>query len=119
VITVAIWHSVAPGAEGRHTAMLDGCQPGDPMVAVFTCRAGPAGRSAGQIAAGASGTFSDHPRDPGGAGLACRYCRRRLRSASFPGWWACCLRSCCVHGSAVWLRPRIRAGMPRAGVTRD
>jgi hypothetical protein len=85
MITVAIWHNVALDAEGRHTAMLDGCQPGDPMVAVFTCQADPAGRPAEQIAARAFGTFSDHPGDPGGAPLACRCYQRRLRSLSFPG----------------------------------
>jgi hypothetical protein len=85
MITVTTWHNVALDAEGRHTAMLDGYKPGDPMVAVFTCQADPAGRPAEQIAAEASGTFNDHPRDPGGADLACRYYQRRLRSLSFPG----------------------------------
>ena len=32
-ITVTIWHNVAFDGQGRHTAMLDGYQPGDPVVA--------------------------------------------------------------------------------------
>jgi hypothetical protein len=81
-ITVAIWHNVAHDAEGRHTAMLDGYQPGDPVVAVFTYQADPAGRTAEQIADEAFDIFNDHPRDPDGADLACAYYQRRLRSLS-------------------------------------
>lgn len=44
MITVTIWHNVAHDAEGRHIAMLEGHQPGDPMVRVFTYQADPAGR---------------------------------------------------------------------------
>ena len=41
-ITVTIWHNVAFDGQGRHTAMLDGYQPGDPVVAVFAYQADPA-----------------------------------------------------------------------------
>jgi hypothetical protein len=61
--------------------MLDGYQPGDPMVCVFAYQASP-GRSAEEIADEAFDTFNDHPRDPGGADLACAYYGRRLRSLS-------------------------------------
>jgi hypothetical protein len=82
VITVTIWHNVAHDADGRHIAMLDGYQPGDPVVAVFTYRASPAGRTAEQIADEAFDIFNDHPRNPDGADLACAYYGRRLRSLS-------------------------------------
>jgi hypothetical protein len=62
--------------------MLDGYQPGDPVVAVFTYQADPAGRTAEQIADEAFDIFNDHPRDPDGADLACAYYGRRLRSLS-------------------------------------
>ena len=62
--------------------MLDGYQPGDPVVAVFTYQADPAGRTAEQIADEAFAIFNDHPRDPDGADLACAYYGRRLRSLS-------------------------------------
>jgi hypothetical protein len=81
-ITVTIWHNVAHDAQGRHTAMLDGYQPGDPVVAVFTYQADPAGRTAEQIADEAFDIFNDHPRDPDGADLACAYYGCRLRSLS-------------------------------------
>jgi len=83
MITITIWHNVAHDAEGRHTAMLDGYQPGDPMVAVFTYQGNPAGRTAEQIADEAFDTFNDHPRDLNGADLACTYYGRTL--LSFPG----------------------------------
>ena len=35
-ITVTIWHNVALDAQGHHTGMLEGYQPGDPVVRVFT-----------------------------------------------------------------------------------
>jgi len=44
-ITVTIWHNVAFDDQGRHTAMLDGYQPGDPVVCVFAYQADP--RAAG------------------------------------------------------------------------
>jgi hypothetical protein len=80
-ITVAIWHNVALDGQGRHLAMLDGYQPGDPVVRVFAYQAD-SGRSAEEIADEAFDTFNDHPRDPDGAGLACAYYGRRLRSLS-------------------------------------
>jgi hypothetical protein len=35
MITVTIWHNAATDAQGWHTGMLDGYQPGHPMVRVF------------------------------------------------------------------------------------
>ena len=81
-ITVTIWHNVAFDDQGRHTAMLDGYQPGDPVVRVFAYQADPAGRPPEEIADEAFDTFNDHPRDPDGADLACAYYGRRLRSLS-------------------------------------
>ena len=101
-ITVTIWHNVAHDAEGRHIAMLDGYQDGDPVVAVFTYQADPAGRTAEQIADEAFDIFNDHPRDPDGADLACAYYGLRLRSLSFPGNSPCCRRSCCIHQYRMW-----------------
>ena len=40
-ITVTIWHNVAFDDQGRHTAMLDGYQSGDPVVCVFAYQASP------------------------------------------------------------------------------
>jgi hypothetical protein len=82
MITVTIWHNVAHDGEGRHSAMLDGYQDGDPVVRVFTYQADPAGRPPEEIADEAFDTFNDHPRDPDGADLACAYYERRLRSLS-------------------------------------
>jgi hypothetical protein len=84
MITVTIWHNVATDQDGRHTGMLDGYQPGDPMVRVFTYQADPAGTPE-EIAAEAFGIFNGHPRDAHGADLTRRYYQRRLRSLSFPG----------------------------------
>ena len=56
-ITVTIWHNVAFDDQGRHTAMLDGYQPGDPVVRVFAYQAGP-GRPAEEIAEEAFGTYA-------------------------------------------------------------
>ena len=78
-ITVTIWHNVAFDGQGRHTAMLDGYQPGDPVVRVFAYQADP-GRPAEEIADEAFDIFNDHPRDAAGADLACAYDGRRLRS---------------------------------------
>jgi len=77
-VTVTIWHNIAVDAHGRHTAMLDGYQPGDPVVAVFTYQADPAGRTAEEIADEAYDIFNDHPRNPEGEELARRYYRHRL-----------------------------------------
>jgi hypothetical protein len=81
-ITVTIWHNVAFDGQGRHVAMLDGYQPGDPVVRVFAYQADPAGRSAEEIAEEAFAIFNDHPGDAAGAELACAYYGRRLRSLS-------------------------------------
>jgi hypothetical protein len=101
VITITIWHNIAHDGEGRHIAMLDGYQPGDPMVRVFTYQADPAGRPPEEIADEAFDTFNDHPRDPDGADLARAYYRRRLRSLSFPGKRTCSARECCLHHGPV------------------
>ena len=61
--------------------MLDGYQPGDPVVRVFAYQASP-GRPAEEIAAEAFAIFNDHPADAAGAELACAYYGRRLRSLS-------------------------------------
>ena len=61
--------------------MLDGYQPGDPVVRVFAYQASP-GRSAEEIAEEAFAIFNDHPGDAAGAELACAYYGRRLRSLS-------------------------------------
>jgi hypothetical protein len=88
---LTIWHNVAFDDQGRHTAMLDGYQPGDPVVCVFAYQASP-GRAAEEIAEEAFAIFNDHPADAAGAELACAYYRRRLRSLSFPGKEPCCPR---------------------------
>ncbi|MDQ2816514.1 MAG: hypothetical protein M3Z75_32935, partial [Actinomycetota bacterium] len=80
-ITVTVWHNVAFDDQGRHTAMLDGYQPGDPVVRVFAYQASP-GRPAEEIAEEAFAIFNDHPGDAAGAELACAYYGRRLRSLS-------------------------------------
>ena len=49
-MTVTIWRNVGTDAQGRHTGMLDGYQPGNPMVRVFAYQAGPARRSPEAIA---------------------------------------------------------------------
>jgi hypothetical protein len=77
-ITVTIWHNVAFDDQGRHTAMLDGYQPGDPMVRVFAYQTAP-GRPADEVADEAFDIFTGHPRDAADADLACAYDQRRLR----------------------------------------
>jgi hypothetical protein len=84
VITVTIWHNVAVDRQGRHTAMMDGCRPGDSMVRVFAYQAAPAGRSAQEIAAEAFDIFNDHPRDAPGEKLAHLYYERRPDGADIP-----------------------------------
>ena len=81
-ITVTIWHNVAHDGEGRHSAMLDGYRPGDPMVRVFTYQADPAGRPPEQIAEEAFAICNGHPADARGEDLARRYYQRELRSLS-------------------------------------
>ena len=119
MITITIWHNVAHDGEGRHSAMLDGYQPGDPMVRVFTYQADPAGRSPEEIADEAFDTFNDHPRDPEGAGLACAYYGRRLRSLSFPKNSPCCSRSCRLHRRVVWPRSSPRLPHERMSCARQ
>jgi len=95
MITITIWRNVARDHEGRPTGMLDGYQPGDPMVRVFTYQADPAGRDPEQIAEEAFAICNGHP--PGAhVDLTRRYYERELRSLSFPGKSLCCPRSCCV-----------------------
>jgi hypothetical protein len=101
MITVSVWHNVAHDAEGRHTAMLDGYQPGHPMVRVFAYQADPARRPPEAIAEEAFAICNGHPRDAAGEELSRRYYARELRSLSFPGRRPCCGRSCCTHRSSV------------------
>ena len=95
MITVTIFHNVARDGEGRPTGMLDGYQPGDQVVRVFTYRADPAGRDPEEIAEEAFAICNGHPSDACGADLSRRYYQRELRSLSFPRKWPCCRRSCC------------------------
>ena len=82
MITLTIWHNVATDAQGRHAGMLDGYQPGNPMVLVFAYQADPAGRSPEAIAEEAFAICNGHPRDAGGEDLSRRYYERELRSLS-------------------------------------
>jgi hypothetical protein len=82
MITVSAWHNVARDAEGRHIAILDGYQPGHPMVRVFAYQADPGGRAPEAIAEEAFAICNGHPRDAGGEELSCRYYARELRSLS-------------------------------------
>jgi hypothetical protein len=81
MITVTIWHNVALDGQGHHTGMLEGYQPGDPVVRVFTYQAAPVG-SPEEIAEEAFGICNGHPRDARGQHLARRYYQRELRSLS-------------------------------------
>jgi hypothetical protein len=63
--------------------MLDGCQPGDPIVRVFTYQAVPVG-SPEEIAEEAFATCSDHPRDACGEELARPLLRARAAVAVLP-----------------------------------
>jgi hypothetical protein len=45
MITITVWHNPAADGQGRLIAMLDGYQPGHPMVRVFAYQADPAGLS--------------------------------------------------------------------------
>lgn len=67
-ITVTIWHNVAADGQGRHTGMLEGYQPGDPMVRVFTYQARPDAGPEG-IAEEALAICNGHPRDASGQDL--------------------------------------------------
>lgn len=81
-ITVTIWHNVARDRHDRPTGMLEGYQPGDPAVRVFTYQADPAGRTPEEIAEEAFAICNGHPRDARGEDLARRYYERELRSLS-------------------------------------
>ena len=81
MITVSVWHNVATDAQGRHTGMLDGYQPGNPMVRVFAYQADPAGRSPEAIAEEAFDICNGHPSDAGGEDLSRRYYRARAAVA--------------------------------------
>ncbi len=52
MITVTIWHSVALDGQGHQTGMLDGYQPGDPVVRVFTYQAAPPAPRRGSLPSG-------------------------------------------------------------------
>jgi len=80
-ITVTIWHNAALDGQGRHTGMLQGYQPGDPMVRVFTYQADPAADPE-EIAEEAFAICNGHPCDARGEDLARRYYARELRSVS-------------------------------------
>jgi hypothetical protein len=80
-ITVTIWHNVAVDGQGRPTGMLEGYQPGDPMVRVFTYQADPAAGPE-EIAEEAFAICNGHPCDARGEDLARRYYDRELRSLS-------------------------------------
>jgi hypothetical protein len=119
MITVTVWHNVATDAQGRHTAMLDGYQPGNPMVRVFGYQADPGGRPPEAIAEEAFAICNGHPRDAGGEDLSRRYYERELRSLSFPGNSPCCSRSCCLHRHAVWPRSSSRPPGERTSCERQ
>ena len=82
MITVSVWHNVAHDAEGRHAAMLDGYQPGHPMVRVFTYQADPAARAPEVIAEKAFAICNGQPHDAAGTEVSRRYYARELRSLS-------------------------------------
>ena len=118
MITVIIWHSAARDHEGRPTRMLEGYQPGDPVVRVFAYRADP-GRSPEEIAEEAFAIFNGQPRHARDTDLARRYYERRLRSLSFPGNSPCCSRSCCIHRRVVWPRSSSTRSAERASRERQ
>jgi len=102
MITATIWHNAARDDEGRHTGMLDGYQPGDPMVRVFTYQADPGGST--QEIAKEAFAFNGQPRHARGTDLARRYYPRRLRSLFIPGKRPCCPRVVLYQRSGVWSR---------------
>ncbi|HEY2261236.1 MAG TPA: hypothetical protein VGI96_01275 [Streptosporangiaceae bacterium] len=81
-ITVSLWHNIATDAHDRPAGMLDGYQPGHPMVRVFTYQADPAGQSPEAIAEQAFAIGNGHPADTAGQELSRRYYQRQLRSLS-------------------------------------
>lgn len=114
MITVTIWHNVARDGGDRPTGMLDGYQPGHPMVRVFTYQADPVGRDPEQIAEEAFAICNGHPSDAHAEDTARRDYARELRSLSFPGSRRCCSRSCCLHRCVVWSRSSSRRAAGRA-----
>lgn len=82
MITVTIWHNTATDAQGRPTGMLDGYQPGHPMVRVFAYQADPAGQAPEVIAEEAFAICNGHPADAVGEDLSRRYYACGLRSLS-------------------------------------
>ena len=92
-ITVTIWHNVAFDGQGRHTAMLDGYQPGDPMVAVFAYQADP-GRPAEASPTRRSPSSTTTPGTPPGqswpaptTGAGCGRCRSATSWSSARSRW--------------------------------
>jgi hypothetical protein len=81
MITVTVWHNVAIGGQGHHTGMLNGYQPSDPVVRVFTYQAAPAG-SLEEIAEETFAICNGHPNDAAGEDLTRGYYERGLRSLS-------------------------------------
>lgn len=81
-ITITIWHNVATDGHGRHTGMLDGYQPGNPMVRVFSYQADPVGRLPEDIAEETFAICNGHPRNDCPEALTRRYYHRELRSLS-------------------------------------
>ena len=88
MITLTIWHNVATDAQGRHAGMLDGYQPGNPMVLVFAYQADPAGRSPEAIAEEAFGSATATPATPAArtcpAGITTASCGRCPSATSCP-----------------------------------
>jgi hypothetical protein len=118
MITVTIWHNTAADEEGRHTAMLDGYRPDDPMVRVFAYQAGPA-CGPEQVTEEAFAIFNGHPHCAWANDLARVYYERELRSLSFPGNSPCCSRSCCLRRRAVWPRSSSRPPGERTSCERQ
>ena len=77
MITLTVWHNVVTDAQDRHAGMLDGYQPGNPMVRVFAYQAGPAGRSRRRSPKRRSPSATATPAAPAG-----RTCPAGITSAS-------------------------------------
>src|SRR5579863_2337208 len=89
--------------------MLDGYQPGGPVVRVFAYQTD-SGRPAEEIAGEAFAVFNDHPGDAAGAELACACCGR------CPSRKAAVLPGVMLHPGCrpVALSPRTRASQRQA-----
>lgn len=81
-VTITIFHNIARDQHGRPTGMLDGYQPGNPVVRVFAYQAGAAGRAPEAMAEDTFAICNGHPYDAGGEELSRRYYARELRSLS-------------------------------------